>query len=87
MLCHIGFLSDFRDYDSDYFEDRSWAGITGIADTDNDKMWVFVDQIAFLEVYMEAIMIRLSNTTVHELIHLCGVLDEDMTYLGVKLAK
>lgn len=85
MLCHVGLLSDFEEYDPEYFGMYEWMYIAGIARPEIDQFWVFVDQIAFFNEDDRSLELRLSLTVIHELIHLCGCLDEDMAHTGVKL--
>jgi predicted Zn-dependent protease with MMP-like domain len=82
MKCNIGLLSDFEDYDPHYYYTEDWTGVRGVACPDKNEMWVFVDQIAFYTTDNKNLILRLSLTVIHELIHLCGVLDENMAYNG-----
>lgn len=66
----------------------SW--LFGYANTKRKEMWVFVDELAnYYGLYhrrypaiIGKIMRDIVSTTVHELIHLNGVEDEDITEYG-----
>lgn len=86
MECNVGLISEYEERDPEYFDKYSWDYIAGVAEPDTDQFWVFVDQIAFFNEDDRSLELRLSLTVIHELIHLCGCLNENMTDNGVKLA-
>ena len=85
MKCNVGFLSDFEEFDPGYYGEEDWDDVKGVACPDVNECWVFVDQIAFFNEVDKSLELKLSLTVIHELIHLCGCLNEDMVYTGVKL--
>lgn len=85
MNCNIGLLSDFEAHDPHYYYTEDWTCVRGVACPDENEMWVFVDQIAFCTTDNKNLISYLSSVVIHELIHLCGILDENMTYNGVIL--
>lgn len=93
MICNIMLQSEFRDKYLDggfldhWLPDGSWGIVLGTSDIKIDTSWIFVDRIAMVDTHIKPIIDTLSNTTIHELIHLCGILDENMTCLGVELVK
>lgn len=85
MECNIGLLLEFqKKYPKIVRRNDLTMGITC---PEKDEMWIFVDKIAFFEQHKKYIMDALISITIHELIHLCGVLNEDMTKFGEKLVR
>lgn len=58
------------------------AWVMGYANQSRKEMWVFVDEIAIYYRTIRKIMKDIVATTVHELIHLNGIVDETMTDYG-----
>lgn len=93
MLCCIGLVSEFEDKYPDTLLPyqklpiKQGGRVVGLASQEKDEMWVFVDKITFLKQHEEYIIEALTESTMHEIIHLCGVRDEDAAKFGVKLVK
>ena len=86
MECNVGLISEYEERDPEYFDKYNWDYVAGVAEPTTDQFWVFVDRIAFFNEDNRSLELRLSLTVIHELIHLCGCLNENMTDNGVKLA-
>lgn len=93
MKCTIGLTSEFIKKPPSYtaklelFYGMTNSWIFGYANPTEDILWVFVDEIVFYNRTIRKIMKEISNTTIHELIHLCGVEDEATTEYGEKLIR
>lgn len=93
MNCNIGLLSEFEEKHPDavlrYNEMpiRLEERIMGISCLDLDEMWILVDRIAFLERRPGHLIDTLTNATIHEMIHLCGVSDERTAKFGEKMVR
>jgi hypothetical protein len=92
MVCHVGLTSEFKDCFTRTQQfciyEGKCNGIFGVSHLLLGKAWIFIDRIVLYgALYNCDVIEEITNTTIHELIHLCGILDEDMTCLGVELVK
>jgi predicted SprT family Zn-dependent metalloprotease len=88
MNCNIGLLSEFEEKHPDAIirqhkiSVRQAGLVTGVACLKRNEMWVFVDRVVFLEQRYEYIIPILTQVTIHEIIHLCGVKNEQEVKYG-----
>ena len=90
MKCHIGIMSEFTDAFtervfnaiSEYYGD---GVIRGAADIETQEAWVFIDNIVNSGESFEKLMKSIVGTTIHELVHLCGYVDEAVAMHGEEL--
>jgi predicted Zn-dependent protease with MMP-like domain len=93
MECNIGLLSEFEkkhpnavttNYNKFIMQEDL---IMGVASLKRNELWVFIDRIAFLGLSEKSTIEMIIRTTIHELIHLCGVSNEYMARLGEKMVR
>lgn len=92
MVCNIGLASEFKDCftETQQFRiyERKEGTVCGTSHFHKGKAWIFIDRIALYSIrYDYDIIEEITDTVIHELIHLCGVHDEETTLLGEKLVK
>lgn len=92
MICYFGFVLDFKDCFNELEQQALYRGIWwgrgGISRERTQEAWIFVDNLALYDLSDGYDIIEsITDTVVHELIHLCGVHDEQATCLGERLVK
>ncbi len=90
MKCYFGFALDFKDCFTKIEQLRlyggAWNGLDGVSRESTDEAWIFIDNLAKHDIWSGCdIIISITETVIHELIHLCGVDDEEATFLGTNL--
>ena len=95
MRCHVGIMSELKESFTErifnvIYEYNGDGIIRGAADVRTQQAWVFIDNIAncgdgFEWNVFEWVMKSIVGTTVHELVHLCGYVDEAVAMHGEEL--
>jgi predicted Zn-dependent protease with MMP-like domain len=92
MICHIGLVLEFKDQFTEEAQFRLYGGmwdkVGGISREETNEAWIFVDNLALYDLFDGYDIVEsITDTVVHELIHLCGVQDENIVGLGERLVK
>lgn len=92
MVCHVGLASEFKDCFTETTQARlyggAWNRVDGLSIRVTGEAWVFIDRIARYGLSNKYDVIEeITNTTIHELIHLCGYRDQRIALLGEELVK
>jgi hypothetical protein len=92
MICHVGLASEFRNCFKKKIQKRLYGGIwnriDGLSIKKVGQAWIFIDRIAPYGLSgRHDVVEEITNTVIHELLHLCGVRDESATRFGTELVK
>lgn len=92
IICYVGSALEFKNCFTEttqaYLYGGKWNRIDGMARRNEGKAWIFIDRIARYGLSDKYDVIEeITNSTIHELIHLCGYKDERIARLGEKLVK